>query len=107
MSKLEWKYGENESQKYYDVRIGKDYLCVFANKWQPQIWMGCYETGNSGLQMIHDKTWNDRQRKAEGLKRGCDVSELHTCATLCSPSPEYMMKKVEHCYKQRKIEVCR
>lgn len=30
--KYEWKYGENDNQKYYDVTVGKDYLCVFANK---------------------------------------------------------------------------
>ena len=33
--KYEWKYGENDTQKYYDVTVGKDYLCVFANKWNP------------------------------------------------------------------------
>ena len=106
MSKLEWKYGENASQKYYDVHVGKDYLCVFANKWQPQIWMGCYEAGGGGLQMIHDKTRNDRQRKKQGLQLGCDIFELRSDWILCSHSPEYMMKKVEYCYKHRKIEVC-
>ena len=32
MSKLQfkWKYGENKNQKYYEVRIGNDYLCVFC-----------------------------------------------------------------------------
>jgi len=34
-TKFEWKYGENEYQKYYDVTIGKDYLCVYANNWNP------------------------------------------------------------------------
>ena len=24
--KYEWKYGENDNQKYYDVTVGKDYL---------------------------------------------------------------------------------
>ena len=38
--KYSWKYGENEHQKYYDVYIGKDYLCVWQNKWEPDIWMG-------------------------------------------------------------------
>lgn len=33
--KYEWKYGENDNQRYYDVTVGKDYLCVFANKWNP------------------------------------------------------------------------
>lgn len=28
-TKFEWKYGENEHQKYYDVKVGNDYLCVY------------------------------------------------------------------------------
>ncbi len=31
--KYNWKYGENEYQKYYDVTIDGNYLCIFANKW--------------------------------------------------------------------------
>lgn len=28
--KYEWKYGENDNQKYYDVTVGKDYLDVVS-----------------------------------------------------------------------------
>ena len=35
--KIKWNYGENKTQKYYDSKIGTDYLCVFCNKWQPDI----------------------------------------------------------------------
>lgn len=42
--KYEWKYGENDNQKYYDVTVGKDYLCVFANKWNPNTWLGSYNS---------------------------------------------------------------
>ena len=28
MNQYEWKYGENNYQNYYDVKLGKDYLCV-------------------------------------------------------------------------------
>ena len=38
--KYDWQYGENDHQKYYDTYIGNDYLCVFANNWQPDIYMG-------------------------------------------------------------------
>lgn len=106
MSKIAWEYGENNSQKYYCANVGKDYLCVFANKWQPNIWMGIYEIDGCGMQTIHNKTQNDYWRKRQGLPRGCDVHELSRTVTLCSRSPEYMMKKVQHCYKHRKVEVC-
>ena len=49
--KYEWKYGENDYQKYYDVTVGKDYLCVFANKWTPNTWLGSYNSI-----CIHNKT---------------------------------------------------
>ena len=56
--KYEWKYGENGHQKYYDVTVGQDYLCVFANDWNPNTWMGIYNNI-----CIHNKTKNDRVRK--------------------------------------------
>ena len=43
MNQYEWKYGENNYQNYYDVKLGKDYLCVFANKSAPNIWLGIQE----------------------------------------------------------------
>lgn len=51
-------------QKYYDVTIGKDYLCVFANKWNPNSWLGSYNSI-----CIHNKTKNDRVRKNKVLQK--------------------------------------
>lgn len=99
--KFDWKYGKNEYQTYYDTTVNGVYLLVFANKWQPNIWMGQY-----GDTIIHDKTRNDRQRKRQNLPLGCSLSELYTDAILCSDDPNYMMKKVEHCFKYSKNEVC-
>ena len=102
MSKLQfkWKYGENKSQKYYEVRIGNDYLCVYANKWNPDIWMGSYNSV-----CIHNKTKNDRVRKKQGLPIGSPIHELHRDYLLCSDNPEYMMKKVEWCYTHNLMEI--
>ena len=98
--KYEWKYGENDTQKYYDVTVGKDYLCVFANKWNPNTWLGSYNSV-----CIHNKTKNDRIRKKQGLAKDCHPSELITDYMLCSDNPEYMMKKVEYCYKHGLMEI--
>ena len=38
MNKYKWKYGENSCQKYYEASIEEDYLCVFANNWNPNVW---------------------------------------------------------------------
>ena len=98
--KYQWKYGENDTQKYYDVLIGNDYLCVFANKWNPCTWMGLVKD-----KIIHNKTKNDRQRIKQGLVKGCDLSLLKSDYILCNESPEYMMKKVEWCYHHGIIEI--
>ena len=98
--KYKWKYGENDTQKYYDVTVGKDYLCVFANKWNPNTWLGLYNSI-----CIHNKTKNDRVRKKQGLAKGCHPSELRTDYMLCSDNPEYMMKKVEYCYTHGLMEI--
>lgn len=106
---MDWDYGENDYQRYYDAMVGDDYLCVFANKFGkfPNTWMAFIQRKNAGDHMIHDKTANDRQRKRQGLPLGCHPSELRVDAMLCSTSPEYMMKKAEHCYRYNKIEVSR
>lgn len=100
--KFKWKYGENKTQKYYDTKIGTDYLCVFCNKWQPDIWMGMINNS-----MIWDKTWNDRQRKKQGLPKKCDISMLATSCLLCNSDPEYIKKKVEWCYDHNLTEISR
>ncbi len=100
--KYNWKYGENEYQKYYDVTIDRNYLCVFANKWQPDIWMAMVKD-----RIIHDKTANDRQRKKQGLSKGCHFTELHSDTMLCNKDPNYMMKKAEWCYIHNLEEISR
>ena len=30
--KYEWKYGENDNQKYYDVTVGKDFCLIFIKE---------------------------------------------------------------------------
>ena len=99
---IEWEYAENDTQKYYDATINGVYLLVFANKWQPDIWMGM--VGNT---MIRDKTRNDRQRAKQGLAKGCETHLLQRDAMLCNSDPKYMMKKVERCFRQNKTEICR
>lgn len=74
-AKVKWKYGENKTQKYYDTKIGTDYLCVFCNKWQPDIWMGMINNS-----MIWDKTWNDRQRKKAGTSK--KMRHIYACNVL-------------------------
>ena len=37
-----WTYGENDCQNYYEVKLGKDYLCIYAHKKYPDIYMGMY-----------------------------------------------------------------
>ena len=101
-TKIKWQYGENENQRFYDAYVGKDYLCVFANKWQPNVWMGIQRD-----KMIHDKTANDRVRKRQGLPIGCDIFLLQEDHILCSDNPEYMMKKVEWCYRHNSEEISR
>ena len=99
MDKITWRHGRNACQEYYDARIGDDYLCVFANKWNPDVWMGMVN-----CLMIHNKTRNDRQRRRQGLPRSASVFELQSDWIL-SGTPEYMMKKVERCWRSGKTEI--
>ena len=98
--RFDWQYGENENQKYYDVTIGSDYMYVFCNKWQPDIWMSCINN-----QMIWNKRRNDYQRKKQGLPKGCCQSLLSCSTLLCSSDPFYLMKKTERCYLTGKREI--
>lgn len=102
MLKYNWKYGENERQKYYDVTVDGNYMCVYANKWQPDIWIAIVKD-----RLIHDKTANDRQREKQGLPKGCSFAELHRDAILCNKDPNYMMKKAEWCYIHNVEEISR
>lgn len=98
--KYRWKYGENKYQKYYDVRIGEDYLCVWQNRWEPDIWMGMFCD-----KMIHNKTKNNKYRRREKLPLNTHWSELQCDAILYSIDPAYMMRKVEYCYRHNIDEI--
>ena len=100
--RFEWKHGDNNCQEYYDVTIDGDYICVSANKWNPDAWMAMVKN-----HMIHDKTANDRQRKKQGLPKGCHPFLLTCDVMLSSSSPEYMMKKAEWCYRHNLREISR
>lgn len=78
--RFDWQYGENENQKYYDVTIGSDYMYVFCNKWQPDIWMSCINN-----QMILNKMRNDYQRKNRVCQK--DVANRFCLAALFSVLP--------------------
>lgn len=97
---MNWRHGTNQYQEYYDATLDGHYLCVFNNKWEPGIWMGMYDNN-----MIHDKTKNDRERKRKNLPPNCPHSMLSIDFMLCSPDPEYMMRKVEYCFKHNQIEI--
>lgn len=99
--KYDWKYGENSYQKYYEAKVGEQTLCILSNKWEPDIWIGFFD-----LQPIYNKTVNDRQRKRQGLAKGCVLSLLSRIAMLSSSDPEYMMQKVEYCFRTGKTEIC-
>lgn len=98
-TKFNWKYGENDCQKYYEAKVGKDYLCVFANKWNADTWQGMYN--NTGIQ---NKTLNDAEREIRGIPMG-NTKDMTRWYMLCSNDPEYMMKKVEQCYINNLIEI--
>lgn len=89
-----WKYDENDCQKYYDTYNGSDYLCVYANKAFPDIWMGMYEV-NKCFVTVMDKTFNNKQRK-----KGSPVTKI-----LSSSNPEYIKKKLIWAYEHNLYEV--
>ena len=101
--KYHWHYAENETQNYYDAIVGNDYLLVFQNKGQPY-YTAMIRRGDEDFRVIYNKTVNDRRRRIEG-KPKADPGDLRVCALLSSPDPEYMMRKVEHCYAYHKQEV--
>lgn len=95
---MEWRKGENDSQEYYDTYVGKDYLCVFRNKWE-SFWMAMVRD-----RMIHNKTVNDRQRKKQGLPKDAPLHLLQRDCILTG-TPEYLMKKAEYCYRHNQFEI--
>lgn len=97
--RYDWKEGENQYQKYYDVTVDGKYLLVFANKGQPDIWMAMID----GI-MIHDRIANDKQRQKQGLPSGCPLSQLYSTTLLTSKDPDYMMEKAEWCFENHAEE---
>ena len=102
--KYEWKYGENGHQKYYDITVGQDYLCVFANDWNPNTWMGMYIKNGSDITLM-DKTFNDRQRKKESKNGILHNNISSTVKVLSNTNPEYMMKNIEYAYEHGLFEI--
>lgn len=107
MNQYEWKYGENAYQKYYDVKLGKDYICVFANKSAPNIWLGTYIKYGCGSVTIANKTFNDKQRKKESKNGTIKLRDNmpNKIQMLSSNDPEYMKKKVIYAYEHNLLEV--
>lgn len=98
-----WKYGDNGNQTYYETEVGKDYLCVYANKasGNPKMYMAMYIKNGCSVN-IWDKTYNDRMRK----KGYCTKDGTPTnCRLLGSEDIEYMKKKLIYCYEHGKSEI--
>lgn len=98
-----WSYVDSKSQTFYETEIGKDYLCIYANKnsSNPKIYMAMYiKNGNSVN--IWDKKFNDKMRnKGHCTKNGTPT----TCRLLGSEDIEYMKKKLIYCYENDKYEI--
>lgn len=101
----EWKYGENDSLKYYEVKFkkGKDYLCIYANKKYPDLWMGMYIKDGCDV-TLKDKTFNDRQRKKES-KSGILMNNIPKRTRFLSGNSDYMKKKIIWAYEHDLIEI--
>ncbi|MCD7996427.1 MAG: hypothetical protein LUH21_04250 [Clostridiales bacterium] len=107
MEKYNWVYGENDCQNYYEVKLDKDYLCVFANKKYPDVWMSFYIKASSDI-TIMDKTFNDKQRKKDEKNRHAPYGGYpfpSITRILSNKNPEYMKKKVIKCYENNLVEI--
>lgn len=95
-----WSYGENPSQVYYDMQVGKDYLCVLSLKHEPGTWYGYVNS-----QVLMNKTANDKQRKKERVPMGTSPLELRSISILGHKDPEYMKQKVAQAYELGCFEI--
>ena len=103
----DWIYGENDCQNYYEVKLGKDYLCVFAHKKYPDVWMGMYIKNGRDITVM-DKTFNDRQRKKEEEEHIAPMmgySYPRTVRCLSNKDAEVMKRKVIYAYEHDAEEV--
>ena len=105
--RYEWNHAENDTQEYYDTIVNDDYLCVFRNKSEeaPNTWIGVYQKNGCGVCTIYNKTFNDRQRKRLGVGKNYSLCLLPRVRFLTNSDPLYMQAKVEHCYRNDKVEV--
>ena len=100
-----WNYGENGSQYYYDVKLGNDYLCVFANKEYPDVWMGFY-TKNGRDITIKDRTYSNYIRKKDE-KNKYPHPYPSAFRFLSNKDPEIMKRKLIYAYEHDLDEVSR
>ncbi len=84
-TKYNWKQGENETQNYYDTRVDGKYLLVFANKADPNTWMG----------MIDYKMIRDHSNSPDVM-----MKKVEYCYENKTVYPEDMTKKVESGYEK-------
>ena len=103
MKKYNWEYGENQTQKYYECYINKDYLCICQNNWNPGVWFCIYQKENKNSVVILDKNYNDRISK----KINTDKATAYTfsCKLLTSSNIDYLKRKLVHCYEHDKIMI--
>lgn len=103
-----WVYGESDCQNYYEVKLGKDYLCVFAHKKYPEVWMGFYIKNGQDVTVM-DKTFNDRQRKKDEKNGITSMYDGYlyprTTKLLGSKDVEFMKRKVIFAYEHELSEV--
>jgi hypothetical protein len=110
-NQLKWKYGENDSQYYYEVKT-KDLHCVvyklkFRDKDRQLVndfWIAYIET-DWYKGMIFDKAYCDRQRKKLGLPKNAKIEELHDYKLLGNKDPNVVMRKVEYCLAHKQKEI--
>lgn len=102
--KYKWEYGDNGSQTYYKTEIGKDYLCIYANKESsnPKMYMAMYIKNKRSVN-IWDKKFNDKMRKQGYIEK--DELLPTTRKLLSSEDIEYMKKKLIYCYENDKLEI--
>lgn len=107
-NKYDWIYGENACQNYYEVKLGKDYLCIFANKKYPDIWMGFYIKAGQDVTVM-DKTFNDRQRKKDKKNGIAPLSggyfEPRTTRVLGNKDVDIMKRKIIYAYEHGLSEI--
>lgn len=103
-----WTYGENDCQNYYEVKFGKDYLCVFAHKKYPDVWMGFYIKNGQDITVM-DKTFNDRQKKKDEKNGIVPMSGGYpyprTTRVLGNKDVEFMKRKIIWAYEHGLSEV--